>query len=170
MLMTKKIFHPVKLLRTSFAGFNGVKYSLSIIFLSMILVLTPVAVGSLSINQAQATEKGSGGIWWNKAQLGGLNQVGQAYGGGNPLDARRVVVDVIYIILGFLGILAVILIIYAGFKWMLSRGNDDEVSDAKKILIAGVIGLVIILSAYIIANFVIERIYGAVTGESMFLY
>jgi len=168
MLMTKKILHPVKsrstriLLKAKL--FNGVKYSLSIVFLSIVLVLTPAAVNFLPTSQVQAE------TWLDKAQRGGLNQVGQAYGGGNPLDARRVVVDVIYIILGFLGILAVILIIYAGFKWMLSRGNEEEVSDAKKILIAGVIGLVIILSAYIIANFVIERIYGAVTGESMFYY
>jgi len=139
-----------------------IKYSLSVIFLSMILVLVPVTADFSSINQAQAQD----GNWLEMVKNGGLEQVGKAYGGGEPRDARRIVVDAIKIILGFLGIIAMVLILYAGFKWMTAGGNEEQVSDAKKILIAGIIGLAIILSAYIIANFVIKQIYSATTGET----
>lgn len=81
----------------------------------------------------------------------------------NVNDPRRVIAEVIRIILGFLGILAVIIVLYAGFKWMLSGGNEEKISEAKKMLIAGAIGLVIILCAYAIANFVINQIIGATT-------
>lgn len=138
-----------------------IKYSLTVMGLSIILVLAPLAADFSSVSRVQA------GSWWDRAQTGGLNQVGQAYGGGTPRSVTVIVVDTIKIVLGFLGIIAVVLIVYAGFKWMLSRGNEEQVSDAKKILIAGIIGLVIILSAYIIANFVINQIYSATTGRQV---
>ena len=151
--MTKK-FHSL---------FNRVaKYGLTAMFMSMILVLVPLTTDFSSVSQAHAS------TWWDKAQNGGLNQVSQAYGGETvPQDARRVVVDIIKIVLGFLGIIAVVLILYAGFLWMTAGGNDDKISEAKKILSAGIIGLVIILSAYAIANFVINQIYGATTGTQI---
>jgi Zn-dependent protease with chaperone function len=114
-------------------------------------------------NQTQA---GAGG-WWETAQQGGLNTVGKAYGNPTPVDARYTVVNMIKIFLGFLGILAVILVLYAGFLWMTAGGNEEKISEAKKILTAGIIGLVIILSAYAIANFVINQIYSATTGTQV---
>lgn len=81
--------------------------------------------------------------------------------GGEGTDIRLVIANVIKVILGFLGILAVIIIVYAGFKWMLSGGSEEKVGEAKKMLVAGVIGLAIILSAYALANFVINNIYNA---------
>lgn len=80
------------------------------------------------------------------------------------VDPRKAAVNIINIALGFLGILAVIIILFAGFKWMTAGGNEENVSAAKKILIAGVIGLVIILSAYALANFVINQLLKATTG------
>lgn len=125
--------------------------------------LTSINFVSAQSDLADSGDTG-GANWWSKAQQGGLEQVGQAYGTSQPKDARMIVVDIIKIVLGFLGLISVVLILYAGFKWMTSGGNEETVSGAKKMLIAGVIGLVIILSAYIIANFVISQIYGATTG------
>lgn len=135
-----------------------IKYSLSVILLSMILIFTPAAAVCLA--------QGPNGGWWQTAQQGGLDKVSKAYG-GNPMpqDARHTVVNIIKIVLGFLGILVVILILYAGFLWMTAGGNEEKISEAKKIITACVIGLVIILSAYAIANFVISQIYSATTGN-----
>ncbi len=63
------------------------------------------------------------------------------------------VVSVINFVLGFLGIIAVIIILIAGFKWMTAGGKDEQVESAQKMLIQGVIGLVIILSAWGIAQY-----------------
>jgi hypothetical protein len=72
-------------------------------------------------------------------------------------DPRAVAVKIIQLALGFLGILAVIIILIGGFKWMTAAGNEEQIEDAKKVLIAGVIGLVIILASWAIANFVISQ-------------
>ncbi|NCO05306.1 MAG: hypothetical protein GW939_04150 [Candidatus Magasanikbacteria bacterium] len=81
-------------------------------------------------------------------------QFGQQSGLGSR-DVREVVASVINVLLSLLGVLFVALIVYAGFLWMTANGNEDQVGRAKKTLYAAVIGLLIISSAYIIAQFVI---------------
>ena len=91
---------------------------------------------------------------------------GESYAAGIGLgeeDPRDMAANLIQIILGFLGILAVIIILIGGFKWMTAGGNEDQVAEAKKIIIAGIIGLVIILASWGIASFVLDRLV-TVTG------
>jgi len=90
-------------------------------------------------------------------------EYGQATGLGYH-DIRFTTARIISATLGLLGTIAVVIIIYAGFKWMTAGGNDENVTSAKKILIAAVIGLIIILSAYAITRFVMTNLYEATTG------
>jgi len=73
-------------------------------------------------------------------------------------DPRGIAASVINVALGFLGIIAVGLILYAGFKWMTAGGSEDKITEARKLLVAGVIGLIIILAAFAIANFVLTQL------------
>ena len=57
-----------------------------------------------------------------------------------------------------------IIILLGGFKWMTAGGNEDKVGEAKKLIIAGVIGLIIILASWGIATFVINALVSA-TGN-----
>lgn len=72
--------------------------------------------------------------------------------------------ELINVALGFLGIVAVIIILFGGFKWMTAGGNDEKVAEAKRLIIAGIIGLAIILSAYAITKFVLESLIEATTN------
>ncbi len=82
-------------------------------------------------------------------------------------SAQTIIVRLINFALTFLGLIAVILILWGGFKWMTAGGNDEQVGEAKKIIIAAVIGLAIIISAYAITNFFTTAIFNAVeTGDS----
>src|SRR3989344_4954423 len=62
-------------------------------------------------------------------------------------DIRVIIGRIIRAVLGLLGVIAVGLIVYAGFLYMTAGGNEDRVATAKKIMINAVIGLAIILSA-----------------------
>ncbi len=73
-------------------------------------------------------------------------------------DIRTTIAGMIKTFMGLLGIVAVVLILYGGFKYMTSQGEPGKVDEAKKVIIAGVIGLAIILSAYAIASFVLGAI------------
>ncbi|MCF6276965.1 MAG: pilin [Candidatus Magasanikbacteria bacterium] len=84
----------------------------------------------------------------------------QAVGGTGLSNASigQIVGQVVQVALGLLGIVFVILIIYSGFLWMTSAGNEEKVGKAKKILMSSIIGLFIILSAYAITTFVFEAL------------
>jgi hypothetical protein len=73
-------------------------------------------------------------------------------------DPRSIVSRVINIALGFLSIIAVSLIIFAGFLWMTSEGNEEKVSKAKRILKNALIGLIIVLSAWGIVSFILRSL------------
>lgn len=96
------------------------------------------------------------------AQNFGLNAVNEGLGGTlTTTDPRLLVGRIIQIVLSFLGVIAILMIMYAGFLWMNSGGAEEKMEQAKKILINSVIGLVIILSSWALATFIISRLGGA---------
>ena len=78
-------------------------------------------------------------------------------------DVRSTIAQIIRVAMGLLGIVAVVIILIGGFKWMTAGGNEDQVGEAKKWIFSGVIGLVIILSAYALASFIITQLVQATT-------
>lgn len=80
-------------------------------------------------------------------------------------DIRVVIARIIQAVLGLIGIVAVVLILYSGYLIMTSAGNEEKVAEGKKVLINSIIGLVIILSSLAITQFVIGRLSDA-TGLS----
>lgn len=83
--------------------------------------------------------------------------------GQQQQDLRITIARIVRTAMSLLGIIAVMIILYGGFKWMTSGGSDDAVGDSKKIITAGIIGLIIILTAYAIASFVINSLITATT-------
>ncbi|MFA5358872.1 MAG: Ig-like domain-containing protein [Patescibacteria group bacterium] len=90
----------------------------------------------------------------------GLNQVGQVVNLPTA-DIRVTVANIIRYALGFLGIIAVGICLYAGFLWMTSAGEAEKIEKAKRILIEGVIGLLIIVLAFAIVSFVVSKLLEA---------
>ena len=62
--------------------------------------------------------------------------------------------QIIGTILSFVGVLFLILMIYAGILWMTAQGNENQVSKAKGLLVNGIIGLIIVFAAYAITSFI----------------
>lgn len=81
-------------------------------------------------------------------------------------DFRVIVGRIIQIVLGLLGVIAVSLIVYAGFIVMTAAGNEDKVAEGKKILVNATVGLLIILSAVGIVQFVLTSLSQA-TGSGL---
>lgn len=76
-------------------------------------------------------------------------------------DVRSTAGRIINVALGFLGIIAVVIVLLGGFKYMISGGNEEKTSEAKKLIVSGIIGLAIILSAWAITSFVITNLVNA---------
>jgi len=60
--------------------------------------------------------------------------------------------------MGLLGIVLVVLVIYAGFLWMTAQGSEEKIKKAKGIISSAIIGLVLIFAAYSITGFVVSSI------------
>ncbi|HLC70114.1 MAG TPA: pilin [Patescibacteria group bacterium] len=78
-------------------------------------------------------------------------------------DPRFIIANIIRQLLGFLGIILLVFILYAGFLWMLSGDNDEQRTKAKRTLFGAVIGLVIILSANSIVQFIFRTLTESTT-------
>ncbi len=65
---------------------------------------------------------------------------------------------IIKIFLGFLGIIFIILVIWAGYNWMTAGGNEEKVSKARTTIYRAIIGLVITVSAYAITYFIFNAL------------
>ena len=129
-----------------------------IVVLAMALfILTPVFAFSLPASAAAGDPLNPWGTDTLKDNVQETTGLGER-------DPRDIAASVINIILGFLGIVAVIIILLGGFKWMTAGGNEDKVGEAKKLITAGIIGLIIIIAAFAIATFVLNSLINATTG------
>ncbi|MFH1522834.1 MAG: pilin [Patescibacteria group bacterium] len=129
----------------------------NLVSMAMLLLITmPILALSLNVQTAAADEVTPEYLFGGEDEI----DVGDTIGLG-ARDPREIAASVINIILGFLGIIAVVIILLGGFKWMTAGGNEDKVSEARKLIMAGIVGLVIILASFAIAKFVINSILGA---------
>jgi hypothetical protein len=120
------------------------KYALATIisFSLACLIILP------SLNYAQAS------LWDMQEGRDILHQpFGQSQ--SRPADPRAIAIDVVRIFLSFMAIVFIILIIWGGFRWMMSRGNEDEVNKAKSQIKAAIYGMVIVMVSYSITEFVL---------------
>lgn len=74
---------------------------------------------------------------------------------------QTTVAKLINVSLSLLGMIAVVIVLIGGFKWMTAGGNEDKVAEARKLIFAGIVGMAIILSAWAIARFVLSNLANA---------
>ena len=114
------------------------------LFLALTAVVPVFAQGNLG---------SAGGNLQNAAGKAGV-------GTGNTADVQSIVGTVINAALTLVGLIFLILMVYAGFLWMTARGDENMIEKSKKIISAAVIGLVLIMSAYAITFFITAKFGG----------
>ncbi|MBI5369874.1 hypothetical protein HZA85_01635 [Candidatus Uhrbacteria bacterium] len=126
-----------------------------------LLIAAPIVLGGAHNALAAPGPLTKDELFGGKGKTGDTFAANAGLGNANLIDT---ISSIIRVALGFLGVIAVVIILLGGFKWMTSGGNDTKVGEAKKLIFAGIIGLVIVLSAYAIANFVIGQIAGVTSN------
>lgn len=79
---------------------------------------------------------------------------------------RGTIVSIIESVLDFLALIAVIVIIIAGIRLIVSQGEDEQKEKAKKTILYAIIGLVVVLFARVIVGIVTGYLAGEVGGGS----
>ncbi|MBT4277341.1 hypothetical protein HOD96_01165 [Candidatus Falkowbacteria bacterium] len=118
------------------------------------IILSVLTVNCLFLNivEARLFEANSDGRDY-------YNLMGEwAFGTGETVNddvsIMGIVAAIINAILSFFSILFLVMIIYGGHMWMFSRGNEEQVGKAKKILINSTIGGAIVLLSWAITIFI----------------
>lgn len=69
------------------------------------------------------------------------------------------------VLLSILGVVFLVIVIYGGLLWMTAGGEEAKVKKGKTMLIEGVVGLLICLSAYSFSIYVVGKITQAVGAQ-----
>jgi cbb3-type cytochrome oxidase subunit 3 len=124
--------------------------------LLLIVVAFPVqAFLGITSDGSGKTERGL------NASRDGLQNLGQevdssyANRGITLIDMVEVGIEAL---LGFIGTILLVIIVYAGYIWLLAAGNQDKVATAKKWILNSAIGMIIISAAWIITHFVLQSL------------
>jgi len=73
---------------------------------------------------------------------------------------------IVQLFVSFAGVIMLVIVVYAGILWMTAGGNTENVEKAKKLLRNAIIGLIIVLLAYIIVAFINTLIVSSGFGEA----
>ncbi len=83
---------------------------------------------------------------------------------GPPIQV--IIARLIRTVIGFVGVVLVVMLVYGGFLWMTAGGNPTRLLAAKKILMQSMIGAIIVLSSFGIVQFVLSKLVDATGGTS----
>jgi hypothetical protein len=89
-----------------------------------------------------------------------INPQDSAYEKGNYTlnDILIIAIGASRWVLGIVGSLALLMFIYGGFTFLTSAGSSEKISQAQKIIVAAVIGLIIVFASYLIIKFVLQSL------------
>lgn len=81
-------------------------------------------------------------------------------------DIPGVIGNVVGAGLSLISVLFFILMIYAGIKWMTARGDEGRAKESLDTIFAAIIGIIIVLAAYAITNFVLSSVKDGVENNT----
>ncbi len=88
----------------------------------------------------------------------GLDEAAGAAGLSKRSDIKILIGDILSTVIAFIGVIFLILTIYGGFLWMTSGGDSEKAKKGTGFIKSGVIGVIIIMSAYAITKFVFSEL------------
>lgn len=119
------------------------------------LVIIPIFV-SAQINGTNPPNDGSDPFGFGTQ----LDEVAAPYNPETTVPLEQRIGEIISIFLSFLGVIFLVLMLYAGFNWMTAAGDEEKITKAKSTIRASIIGLMIVISAYALSVFIIENLWG----------
>lgn len=92
-----------------------------------------------------------------------MTTAGNRSWGTNVPPLPQLIGRVINIGLGFIGLVVFIYAVTAGYKWMTAGGNETAIEEAKDTLKNAIFGILVIMSAYALTNFIMSQVLSTVS-------
>ncbi len=88
-------------------------------------------------------------------------------GDNSPGTVPDILQNVVNLLLFLVGAFSVIMLIIAGFRFVMSAGDTQGAANARNMVLYSVIGLIVAVSAYGIASWVLGRLYPTPTPANI---
>lgn len=75
----------------------------------------------------------------------------------SPTRITSTVRNIVNLLSAIIGVVSVVVIIVAGFKYVTSAGDSSDIASAKNTLIYAIVGLIIVAMSQAIVRFVLDR-------------
>lgn len=119
-------------------------------FLLITLLFTLLALPAITFAQGG----GVGSTLQGQTELAGESAGYNVDEYGGPTGIARFAGNIVRAFLGLTGIIFMSYTVYGGFLWLTSGGNEERITKAKSIIRNGIIGLIVIFSAWAIYELV----------------
>lgn len=116
-----------------------------IVLVSVLMVFGLTLASQLPVAFAQ------GGFGMEQAHIGAIEQQT-----GGSSDLKELARTIINYVLGFLGLIAVAMVIYGGISYVTAAGEQSKVDNAKKVILYAIVGLIIVILSYAIVRTVLS--------------
>ena len=83
--------------------------------------------------------------------------------GTAAIDVPELIGRIIQAILGVVGSIALLMFIVGGLRWILSGGNEEQVTKGKNTIVWAVAGLAVVFLSYLIVYYIIDNLIKATT-------
>lgn len=93
-----------------------------------------------------------------------LNETGLDVANGGLFGTKtieEIVGLIIQSALALIGVIFLVLIVYAGILWMTAQGEDKKISTARGYIFHSILGLIIVMAAYALTSYVIQKLAAA---------
>jgi hypothetical protein len=136
-------------------------FFISGLFLSLLLLAPNVSAADTKhelCTGANLTFEQKAGCDKERKSDGSFGKIDESKGEGAESRVSNLINDIINIIMVIVGIAAVVMIIYGGFKFITSAGNPENTKAARNAILYALIGLVIVAFAQFIVKFVLGKL------------
>lgn len=123
---------------------------IKVIIILLIFCLAAVGGFEAKADMTGVLDSLAGGAGYNTAQVQSDTALAETIG------------SIIAKVLEIIGIVFLLFMIYGGWIWMKAKGNEEQVTRAREILTNSVIGILIIVTAYLLTFFVLKSLGAAV--------
>ena len=118
------------------------------IFMAIAVAQTVATIGAFS-SPEMASAAGEKLVFTPQVKIGTMESITLG-------DSTRPIAEYIKAIytyaVGAVGILATVMLMIGGLRWILAAGNPSSISEAKDIILASISGMVLVLTSYLVLN------------------
>jgi len=94
----------------------------------------------------------------SKQRLQEIGNLAHYASSSSPLGPKLIILNMVTYLLGFVGMLFLVMAVYSGYQWISAGGNEEMITKAKTRLKNAIVGLGVTIAAYAITTWIFKAV------------